>query len=187
MRLYQPLQAAISGSLNRCSRYAAACAKRISIARRVAGAIRCSRSLTQNLGAIGVSQDESCVTGHDFSGHTFGNCKKELVAMCAIVLPFGVSAKIRDGRFDFDDQNSAVGCQRHDVCAPSRKQGAIRRRSKNQAAATSAASRARQTSLGLAAILGREGFEQWHGTASASETRDMYRTSAGLRQPDMPR
>jgi hypothetical protein len=56
------------------------------------------RRLAQNFGAIGVGQNEPRILWHDFDGHGLGDREKEPIAMGAIVAPFCVCAKIRDGR-----------------------------------------------------------------------------------------
>ena len=56
------------------------------------------RRLPQNFRAKAIGQDEPRVVVHDFDGHGLGDREKEPIAMGAIVAPFCVCAKIRDGR-----------------------------------------------------------------------------------------
>jgi hypothetical protein len=79
------------------------------------------RRLPQNLGAIGIGNNEARAVRHDFDRHVLRNGKVKSVAMGAIVLPFAVGTEVRDRGFDFDDMDCGIGREGDDIGAPPRE------------------------------------------------------------------
>lgn len=126
----------------------------------------------QNFRAIGISKDKARVLRHDIGGYGPWDCKKEPVAMGAVVLPFGIGAKICDRGFDLNDMDRGIRCKRDDICAPARdeRQFGDRRKVKLPQQPPGAA-RNKERGFRLAAVLQGEGLEQFqsHGRLTDRE------------------